>query len=60
MQKANDEKFISYLLTVIIAGLLLLIFSGLRNLPSYVIFSIIVLLFLIEVVKAVSEGFEIG
>jgi len=59
MDKAEDTKLISLFFTLIIAGLFLLIFPGLRNMASRLAFFIILFLFFWELAKWVFIGLEI-
>lgn len=60
MEKADDDKLIRYTLTCLIVGLMLLIFSGLRNIFSYVIFGLMVFMFLKELFKAMVAGIDVN
>lgn len=60
MSKADDDKLVRYFFTIAIAGLLLLIFSGLRNIFSYVVFAGFALAFLTELIKAMIAGIEVN
>ncbi|HPA25159.1 MAG TPA: hypothetical protein PLK76_00065 [bacterium] len=59
MEKADDEKLIRYFFTIVIVGLLLLIFGGLRNIPSYLIFAGFVFVFVWEIIKLIVAGINV-
>ncbi|HPI67217.1 MAG TPA: hypothetical protein PKZ16_01580 [bacterium] len=59
MDKAEDTKLISLFLTMVVAGLFLLIFPGLRNMASRFAFFIILFLFFWELAKWAFVGLEI-
>ncbi len=56
--KANDQILFPLIPTVILVGLLLLIFPGLRNMGSYVIWGIMILVMLAQIFGAMTEGYE--
>lgn len=59
MTKADDNKLVTLFITLVVAGLCLLIFPGLKNLASRIAYYIVLALFVIEVGKWLFVGLEI-
>lgn len=59
MEKAEDNKIVILFIALVVCGLCLLIFPGLKNVASRLAYYVLAVLFLIEIGKWIFVGLEI-